>query len=325
MKTLNSKYVTLENNLGLKVVFSTLGAGVKSLSLNGHPLILELKDADEYLCSKQLFGKTVARFIGRLPSTINISDKEYHLEETSPGLTLHGGYLNGLTFREYEYEIDKDSESSSVIFSIFSKDGDCGFPGNLYIKVIYTLLNNKNKIIISYEAISDKDTILSLSNHMYWNLNCGSIDDYYLYINSNKYGVFKDESQLIIDSSSTPDFLSFDREKKLKNQLDLIEKEIPKIGTLDHTYVFKKVTSEESQVYFYDKNYRIDCKTDFDACNVYVDSTMNEVEFTNSKSLTTAKRRGIAIEPQQFVLDKFVLKKEMKWSHFISYEISKEK
>lgn len=325
MDALNSKYITLKNNLGLKVVFSTLGAGVKSLSLNGEPLVLELSNNDEYLSSKHLFGKTVARFIGRIPSHMTISGKEYHLEETSNGITLHGGYTKGLTFREYDYELEEYEDFKSIIFTIFSKDGDCGFPGNLNIKVIYTLFKNKNILNINYEAISDKDTILSLSNHIYWNLNKGCVDNYSLYVNASEYGAFKDETQLITSIDRLPDYLSFKTEKTLKNQLDIIEKEIPEIKTIDHTYIFDEVNKDKVQVCLHDKNYKIECKTDFDSCNIYVDSTKNPVEFTNSSSLTYAKRRGIAIEPQQFVLNKSVLKKNTKWTHFISYEITKEK
>lgn len=324
MDKLESGYIILENHKGLKAEFSTLGAGVKSLVLDGKPLILSLKDEQTYLSSPQLFGKTVSRFIGRLPSTVEIDGNQYQLEEDSDGICLHGGYQKSMIFRNYESKVYEDDQYVGVIFTGFSQDGDCGFPGNLNVKVTYLLSKDMNLMTIKYEAISDKDTLISLSNHMYWNLCSENVDDYTLKINASKYGTFKENSLLIGGIDDVPYYLDFTTPSLLKEKLDSIEKEIPQIGTLDHSFIFDKVTNLQPQVVLSNKNYKVECFTDFDACNLYVDSTLSEVEFENNPNLIHNKRRGIAIEPQQFVLDHFVLKANQLYSHYITYKISKK-
>ncbi len=325
MNQLKSKYICLDNHKGLKCVFSTLGAGVRSLTLFDEPMILELKDEETYLSSPQLFGKTVSRFIGRIPSTVDINGKKYDLEESTPGICLHGGYAKSMIYVNYEPEIVETEEAIMVIFHGYSKDGECGFPGNLKVNVTYCISKDLNILTIKYDAESDKDTILSLSNHMYWNFpGTKNVDDYKLQINASRYGTFRDESQLINGAAMVPGYLDFTSMASLKEKLDQIEENIPQIGTLDHTFLFDHVNDLQPQVRLCNDEYDVECYTDYDAVNLYVDSTLSEVDFTNDDDLIHEKRRGIAIEPQQFVLDHFILKAYEKYSHFITYRIKKK-
>ncbi len=325
MNHLESKYICLDNQKGLKGVFSTLGAGVKSLTLFDEPIILEMKDEETYLSSPQLFGKTVSRFIGRIPSKGEIGGVPYQLEEFSPGICLHGGYFKSMIFSEYEAEKSENDQFYIVSFKGFSKDGDCGFPGNLHVKVSYMLSKDLNILTIKYEAASDKDTLISLSNHMYWNLSRSeNVDDYVLQVKARKYGIFKDDSKLIKDVAPVPSYLDFTRPVHLREKLDEIDQEIPSIGTLDHSFLFEDVNDLKPQVLLSNNDYSIECYTDFDAVNLYVDSTLTPVDFVNNPNLVHNKRRGIAIEPQQFVLDHFILKANQPYSHFISYRITKK-
>lgn len=324
MKNLESGYILLNNQKGLQGVFSTLGAGVRSLTLDGKPLILQPIGEQAYLQSPQLFGKTVGRFIGRIPSKVEINGVKYALEETEEGMCLHGGYFKSQTFRNYDAVVKEDEQSISACFSYLSKDGDCGFPGNLNLKVTYLFSKDRNIFTIKYEAVSDKDTIISLSNHMYWNLSCADdVNDCQIQVKASKYGIFKDASKLICDVENVPYYLDMTKPVLLKKLLDDIEKEIPDIGTLDHSFVFDKVSDIYPQVVLSNKDYTVECYTDFDAVNLYVDSTRNPVDFVNNPNLREHVRRGIAIEPQQFVLDHFILKANQVYSHYITYRISR--
>jgi aldose 1-epimerase len=325
MSQFDSKYICLDNHRGLKGVFSTLGAGVKSLTLFDEPVILELKDEQTYLSSPQLFGKTVSRFIGRLPSEVEISGEKYLLKETSPGICLHGGLDDSMIYQNYEAEVVDNDQVSMVIFRGFSKDMECGFPGNLNVKASYILSKDLNILTIKYEAVSDKDTLISLSNHMYWNLSGSeNVDDCTLKVNASRYGVFKKGTQLIESIAEVPLYFDFTSPSNLKVKLDSIERNVPEIGTLDHAFVFDHVNDLQPQVVLSDSNYQIECYTDFDAVNLYVDSTLSEVDFVNNSHLIHNRRRGIAIEPQQFVLDHFVLKANEVYSHFITYRLTKK-
>ena len=325
MTTLESEYIELDNHKGLKGVFSTLGAGVRSLTLHGKPLILQMKEEQAYLQSPQLFGKTVSRFIGRIPSTGEIDGVPYQLDEFEPGICVHGGYRNSMIYKNYTYEVVENDQSLSVIFKATSPDGDCGFPGNLNVKVIYMISKDLNILTIKYEAVSDKDTLISLSNHMYWNFaGDENISDYNLQIKASKYGTFRDESKLITGKERVPSYLDFTSGAKLGDKLDQIQEEIPDIGNLDHAFVFDNISDVEPQVILSNDKYQVECYTDFDAVNLYVDSTLVPVDFVNNPHLYRNMRRGIAIEPQQFVLDHFILKANEVYSHFITYSITEK-
>jgi aldose 1-epimerase len=325
MNQLESKYICLDNHKGLKGVFSTLGAGVRSLTLFDEPMILELKDEQTYLSSPQLFGKTVSRFIGRIPSKGEINGIPYSLAEDQPGICLHGGYLNSMIYVNYEPEIIEDDQTVMVVFHGHSKDGECGFPGDLQVNVYYIFSKDLNIMTIRYDAVSSKDTLISLSNHMYWNFPyTKNVDDYALQVKASRYGAFEDASQLIRSVSVVPEYLDFTSPTKLKKRLDQIEESIPEIGTLDHTYLFDSVNDLQAQVILSDDRNEVQCYTDFDAVNLYVDSTLSDVEFLNDESLRTNKRRGIAIEPQQFVLDHFIMKANEPYTHFITYRLKRK-
>lgn len=325
MNHLESGYILLDNHKGLKGVFSTLGAGVRSLTLDDRPLILQLKDEQTYLTSPQLFGKTVSRFIGRIPSKGEINGVPYSLEEFEPGMCLHGGYEKSMIFRNYEATMEEDDENVGVRFSLLSPDGDCGFPGNLKVNVTYSLNKDLNILAIRYDAISDKDTLISLSNHMYWNLSGrDSVDDSTLLVKAGRYGTFRPGSKLISDVSDVPDYLDFTKPSLLKDKLDAIEKALPDIQTLDHSYLFDMVQIQEPQVVLSNDRCSVECFTDFDACNFYVDSTLVPVDFVNNPNLIHHRRRGIAIEPQQFILDHFILKANTPYSHFITYRVNRK-
>lgn len=323
MTALESTYIQLDNHKGLQGVFSTLGAGVRSLTFKGKPLILQMKEEQTYLTSPQLFGKTISRFIGRIPAKGEINGVPYNLEEFENGICCHGGYQKSMIYRNYDASLHENEENVSVVFTGFSPDGDCGFPGNLKVKVTYMLSKDLNILTIKYEAVSDKDTIISLSNHMYWNLDGSkTVDDYLLQVKASEYGTFKDESKLIVSKSRVPYYLDFTSPCRLGTKLDEIEKEIPEINNLDHAFLFDAINDIEPQVILSNDKLKIECYTDFDAVNLYVDSTLTPVMMTNHPDLITKKRRGIAIEPQQFVLDHFVLKANEVLTHFITYRIS---
>ena len=80
---------------------------------------------------------------------------------------MHSG-LNGYQKRLWDYSID--DSTNSVCFKLYSPDMDQGFPGNFNVSVTYTL-SDDNGLEITYDGISDKDTIANMTNHSYFNLN----------------------------------------------------------------------------------------------------------------------------------------------------------
>ena len=98
-----------------------------------------------------------------------MDDKEYNLETNNYPNHLHGGFKGFDKVVWKAREILKDS-TSSLELSYLSKDGEQGYPGNLKVKVIYTL-NNNDELIVEYFAETDKTTIINLTQHSYFNLS----------------------------------------------------------------------------------------------------------------------------------------------------------
>ena len=99
--------------------------------------------------------------------------------------SLHGGKKG---FQKVVWDA-RQINDKTLELRYLSKDLEEGFPGNLQVKVTYTL-NDNNELKIDYEAITDKKTIVNLTNHSYFNLNgegSGPITDHLLQINANNY------------------------------------------------------------------------------------------------------------------------------------------
>lgn len=116
-------------------------------------------------------GITVGRFANRIGGgNLPIGGRTYHLLTNENRNTLHGG-PNGFSKRMWDETLEFDGRGnlSAVTFRLRSENGDQGFPGNLVAQVRYQLTDTA--LEISYKAFSDRDTVISLTNHAYFNLN----------------------------------------------------------------------------------------------------------------------------------------------------------
>jgi aldose 1-epimerase len=136
------------------------------------------------------FGATVGRVANRIAGgKFKLDGKEYTLAKNDDPNTLHGGAKRSLDKVVWTGKPIKNHDGEGVAFTYTSPDGEEGFPGKLNCKVTY-LLTNKNEIRINYEATTDKDTPVNLTNHAYFNLaGAGSptINDHELMIVADHY------------------------------------------------------------------------------------------------------------------------------------------
>lgn len=132
------------------------------------------------------FGAIVGRYGNRIAKgRFKLDGKEYTLATNNGVNHLHGGNKG---FSRVVWDAQQQNDSTLVL-NYISKDGEEGYPGNLNVKITYTVLNS-NKIEINYEATTDKNTVLNLTNHTYFNLNgqgSGTINNHLVMINADKY------------------------------------------------------------------------------------------------------------------------------------------
>ena len=133
-------------------------------------VVLGFDNLSDYMKPNPLFGATVGRFANRIRNgEFEIDGIKYQLNTNGEKHCIHGGgeFSSAVWTVEKTF---KDKHKAGVVFSYFSKDGSNGFPGNVQSKVTYTL-TDKNEIKIDFEASTDKDTHISMTNHSYFNLN----------------------------------------------------------------------------------------------------------------------------------------------------------
>lgn len=163
-----SMYV-LENSNGMKVSITDLGATIQSMLVknkNGGftDVVLGYDTPEEYLNNDGFVGAFVGRYANRIGGArFELNGVEYKLCANDGENTLHGG--KGYDRQKLEAEVD----GNAVTFSICDPDGANGFPGSVQASVCYELTED-NRLNISYRAVSDKDTVLCLTNHSYFNL-----------------------------------------------------------------------------------------------------------------------------------------------------------
>ncbi|AEE48129.1 aldose epimerase family protein [Haliscomenobacter hydrossis] len=141
---------------------------------------------DEYLKQESYFGCVVGRYGNRIAKgKFTLNGKTYTLATNNGVNHLHGG-PKGFCSKVWDA---KQIDSSTVEFNYLSKDMEEGYPGNLQVKVTYSLTADRG-VKIQYSATTDKPTVLNLTNHNYWNLDGErdtSINDHLLQIYASKY------------------------------------------------------------------------------------------------------------------------------------------
>ncbi len=165
----------LMNDRGLRVKVITFGATITSVEIPDRDgkldnVTLYCDSLDDYLAGRHaFFGCVAGRFANRIAKGKFTLDGRQYTLATNHGLHhLHGGE-KGFDKHFWNAEPVKGDDSVGVTLSHVSPDGDEGYPGRLTATVAYTL-NNDNQLTMAYTAVTDKPTVLNLTNHAYWNL-----------------------------------------------------------------------------------------------------------------------------------------------------------
>ncbi|PRY24274.1 aldose 1-epimerase [Aliiruegeria haliotis] len=169
--------ITLENDQGMKVAVLTYGCIVQSVlvpdrSGNIADATLGYGELDAYLKGHPFFGSIAGRFANRIcEGRFTLNGKTYTLEcnEAPTGQHLHGG-TQGFDKAVWGYGIEERDGALALNLYHTSPDGDAGYPGRL--DVVHTIwLDQSNALGMEFRAVSDRDTILNLVNHSYYNLS----------------------------------------------------------------------------------------------------------------------------------------------------------
>lgn len=193
---------TLTNGNGTSASFLTLG-GIWTTMLvkdkNGQfgDVVLGYDTLENNIKNPPHFGAPIGRNANRIGGAeFTLNGKTYQLEKNNAGVNnLHSApdlYRN----RVWDAVAEETALGSRVTFSLFSPDGDQGYPGNADIAISYTLTDD-DSLILNYRMTSDADTIANFTNHSYFNLaghDCPDILDQEVWIDADFYTPADDTS-----------------------------------------------------------------------------------------------------------------------------------
>jgi aldose 1-epimerase len=182
----------LRNNNGVEARIMTYGGIVLSLKVpdkNGQlgDVVLGYDNLDSYVKNSPYFGAMIGRYGNRIArGRFKLDGSNYQLATNNYPNALHGG-VKGFDKRVWVGEGHISADGQQVILRYTSKDGEEGYPGNLRVTATYTLMRD-NALRLEYEAETDRDTILNLTQHSYFNLaGHGDILNHKVQILSDKF------------------------------------------------------------------------------------------------------------------------------------------
>lgn len=188
----NTDLYILKNHNGMQAAITNYGGRLVSLLVPGKngkmiDVVVGFKSVQDYVNSTEpYFGATIGRYGNRIAKgKFSLDGKQYTLFTNNGANTLHGGKKG---FQAVVWDA-KQLNDSTLELTYLSKDMEEGFPGNLHVKVTYSVTAD-NGFECEYEATTDKKTVVNLTNHAFFNLNgegSGTILNHVVQIYADKY------------------------------------------------------------------------------------------------------------------------------------------
>jgi aldose 1-epimerase len=247
---------TLTNANGVVATITNYGGTMVSMKVpdrNGKlaDVILGYDNLDGYVSDKPYFGATVGRYANRIAGgQFMLDGMTYHLPQNNGTNCLHGG-IHGFNKKVWTAKEISSKNAPALELTYLSKDGEEGFPGNLKVTEVFTL-TEQNELKIEYTATTDKDTVLNLTNHPYFNLageGQGSILGTEMMLNGDKF--------LPVDSNSIPtgEYRSvkgtpfdFTTPMTIGARINQSDEQLKLPGGYDHSWVLPSQTGDKPQL-----------------------------------------------------------------------------
>lgn len=321
------KKYTIKNDR-LKLTVLNIGASIYELQYKNVNCVLSYENIEQYVENPICLGAMVGRVAGRISNAkFELNGKIYQLDNNENDYSIHGGYIN-LTKKYWDLvEISEKDVNPYIILKTKLNDGDSGYPGNVDIKVKYIIVNATLRIEIF--AVSDKDTIVNITNHAYFNLNADktkSIKNHELRINSDKFLAAADNCVPIsIEDAKNTDF-DLLTPKSLSILDNLTHVQTLKFGGYDHTFILNGnlpyVTLKNKS-----QNISMEVYTSYPSVVVYSGNAIgNNINMIGSKSFN---HQGICFEAQyepDFInkdfLPNYILRKDEEFMNVIEFKFN---
>lgn len=172
------KLYVLKNKAGMEVCATNYGGRIVSVMVpdrnnQWRDVVLGHDSIADYIHIDGNFGALIGRYGNRInQGRFTLDGVEYQLPQNNYGHCLHGGPKG---FHHSVWDATQPNDTTLEL-TLHSPDGEAGFPGNLDVKVVYTLTSD-NALCLQYTATTDKPTVVNLTNHSYFNLSGNAAND----------------------------------------------------------------------------------------------------------------------------------------------------
>jgi aldose 1-epimerase len=299
---------TLTNAKGMSASVMNYGGIIVSLTApdkNGsfEDVVLGYDNLTSYVRNNPYFGALIGRFGNRIAKgKFTLDGQVYTLPANNGPNHLHGGR----GFDKVFWDIAPTADSTGLILTYTSADGEQGYPGTLTTKVVYTLTDN-NEFKIDYEATTDKKTIVNLTQHTYFNLSGDKhapIKDHALQLDA-PYFLPVDNTLIptgeLKSVKGTP--FDFTASTIIGDKIDADDAQIKAGGGFDHCWVFENAATPSvrkiATLYEKESGRVMEVLTDQPAIQFYSGNFLDG-RIKGKKGVAYAHRSGLCLETQHF-------------------------
>jgi len=300
----------LQNANGIGVDVTNFGATITSISVpdrlgNFDDIALGHDSLQGYIDDAHYMGSVVGRYANRIAGGLVELDGKLHQLTVKPGGYHHHGGAVGFNKKVWESALIINNGVPAIKMEYLSADGEEGFPGNLSVIVTYTL-TDQNKLIVDFLAITDKTTLLNLTQHTYFNLAGhagGSISEHELmlpldnYLPVNKSQVPNGEIAAV---TNTP--FDFKKAKAIGKDINGDDEQLLLSDGYDHSWVIKTANTPElkqaAQVTEPGSGRALKVYTTEPAVHLYPGNALDGVAGKNGAKYS--RRSGFCLETQQY-------------------------
>jgi len=330
---------TIKNSKGMVAEITDYGATLVALKVKNNKgefsdVVLGYDKLEDYREHINFFGATIGRFANRIEnSNFELNGVNYKVAKNDGENHLHGGIV-GFDKVVWEKTPESQEYNQSIEFSYLSKDGEEGYPGNLNVKVKYTV-TEEDELKIEYYAISDKDTIINLTNHSYFNLSgqgSGDVLKHKIMINADKFTIndkYSIPTGEIATVNNTP--MDFRKLTYIGENISSSYEQIVFGGGYDHNWIINNgghKLAKAAEV-FDEKSGRVmEVYTTKPGIQFYSGNFIKGVE-TGKGGTSYMKRSGLCLETQYFPnsvkhqnFPSPILKANEKYEHSTVYKFS---
>lgn len=298
---------TLENAEGMKARVTNFGAILTSLwvkNKNGQlkDVVLGYDRLEDYFDNHPMFGATVGRNINRISDgKFEIDGVTYELQKNRGRHNIHSDKEHGFHKVLWDCEIIADN---GVKFSYVSPEGEQGFPGVLNFSVTY-MLTEASGLIISCRGVSDKKTLINVSNHTYFNLGVHDSKE----IGNTKIRIFADEytpvdadripTGEIAPVQGTP--FDFTETAVLGRKLKENARELKSSGGYDHNFVIRHQNTglrKAAEAADEEEGIRMEVYSDLPGLQFYTGNALEDEH--GKRGAVYGKHSGFCMEPQYY-------------------------